>query len=792
MSIKAYITKHKYLADGCIQITQGSRTFEIPKTAISDKVKIFNGMSIEIKADGTRLIQISFPETKEAMKSFLLSYQMHKDYKNIISPLDEDFHKFSNALTNDVESTHCFWNRFWSYSKRLRKKNENLKNLTKPLLEIFKVVQQNNMCNKILHKLASTHQYKYIISHRDILFDLCKHIDNIDLFLTNPFKVKCPTSWKLDKFRVLENIALAVRLEREKRCVAIISRYIKQQMNEGVRHSCVQRKQVWEHSLKGCISYHINDISHQYIKDTMEKYNGKAFVFHKLTSNTTSTTKTMVYLKEEYDRETRVAESIHDIVQGDEVLYVEDGDISTYVDEYEEIYMEGKHLNDEQKAAVKSVLQNNFTLMTGPPGSGKSDVVKCICYVLTEHCGLKYADILLCAPTGKAASKLKYSKLEEGKEDKEDKDDKDNPNFIKPMTIHSAIYGTMMKSNDGSNDNSDDESDDEDFDMLQNKDFGMFSYKVIIVDEVSMMDTHLSDTFLGCIDKSNTIVMLIGDHNQLPSIGCGDLLRSLVNSKVIQKQQYVELKTVYRYGKDMQDLAKCIKDGIRFPLQNSEHIQWHQMQDVVDIYEQAFDLCNLKKGEGPQENKTCQVIIPTNRKEVGCNTFNEFCHDRLKPDNHRSKHPYPGELVMCIKNHKKPFVANGDVLYFGGLHVQNQKGVHATYNLFRQLQLYNEWNKESSQDKLDVSLPENNIRRCYGITIHKSQGSEWKDVIIMLNKDEHKNMLNRNLLYTAVTRVKKGVLHVFYDDESVLHQCIDKAFERNTCQQDIFLHVFGK
>jgi exodeoxyribonuclease V alpha subunit len=420
--------------------------------------------------------------------------------------------------------------------------------------------------------------------------------------------------------------------------------------------------------------------------------------------------------------------------------------------------------------------------MTGPPGSGKSDVVKCICYILTEHCSLSYSDILLCAPTGKAASKLKYPQHKETNDEVQVHED-GKQDCIQPLTVHGAIYGTIKKSNDNE---SDDDSDDEDNNMtLSNKDFGIFSHKVVIVDEVSMMDTSLCDTFLSCIDRSNTIVLLIGDHYQLPSISCGDMLRSLVSSKVIR--QHIDLKEVYRYGDKMKALATSIKEGRMFPLHNSKNIQWHNLQDVNDVYQHAFDICKLNKCEEPKE-KTCQVIIPTKTKEVGCDTFNEFCHDLLKPDNHKSKHPFQGELVMSTRNHKKLNVSNGDVLYHGG--IGEKKDGSVTYDVFRSLKLYKEWKAESSDDKLDVNLPSGDISKCYAITIHKSQGSEWDDVVILLNRDEHKNMLNRNLLYTAVTRVKQGVLHVFYDDENVLYNCLSREFSRNSCQKDIFINTF--
>jgi exodeoxyribonuclease V alpha subunit len=399
---------------------------------------------------------------------------------------------------------------------------------------------------------------------------------------------------------------------------------------------------VVENAMEKSIS---SDISKKMLKDVIESHDD--FVLHKQING--KQVKTMVYISNEYDTEMEIAESIADM-NNTNICINEDGlDLDCVIKSYETYVSQREYepkpnfkLNQEQKNAVKSTLQNALTLMTGPPGSGKSDVVNCICYIVTEFFKYSLDDVLLCAPTGKAASKLRYVKESIPYEDDE------NNNIIKGVTIHSAIW-KMKKSNYSQSDN---DSVDRDINDMYEQEFDCFKKKIVIVDEISMMDTQLWNLLLKCISKQETVVLFIGDHYQLPSINRGDVLRCLVSSKIITN--HIELIKVYRYGNEMTDLANAIKTGVPFKIKNSHNIKWYKSDDVDTIYEKVFDIYS--------KSSSIQVIIPTKKNEIGCNKFNQYLHDKLKPL-HASGKFFRGEKVMCTKNNREEEVSNGNSSY---------------------------------------------------------------------------------------------------------------------------------
>jgi RecD/TraA family predicted helicase len=748
------------------EITQQKKVFYVSNMVIHEKTSILNGMCLQY-INESEYVSLSLPNSKDAVNAFFLDFEHNKDIKNILEPIQDDYNTFKNDFLKKFEIIKDFALVFRKQKKSSTE--DNHKNITKVIDKIIKSIKQLNTYNEVLYKLCDAKQFQYI--NKGKLYDLCKYVKDVDTFLEYPFVIKCHSWWKWENFRVLENIALAMNIDMEKRCIAIIERYITETMSEGVRHSCVQRLVVVANSLNRCIS---EDITQHYVKDIIEKYDGKHFTLVKVKED--NKVKTMVYLQKEYENEISIVNNIVQLINSNNNLCFNKNNLNRYIKEYEDYdtnnSKDGKEFkfNEEQKKTIKSVLDNSFTLMTGPPGSGKSDVVKCICYILTEYCrNIQYDDILLCAPTGKAGSKLQYKNI-----NKYDKDDKNTgEDCIDGITLHSAIWKTRY--------NDDDDDDDDDDDKMFSMKCGHFKKKIVIVDEVSMMDTKLCELFLRCIKKHDTIVLMIGDHNQLPSIGYGNVLKCLVESKIVV--HHIELKEVYRYSDEMKKLANNIKEGKKFKIANSDKIIWCKTNDINNIYQEVFNLYNTN-----DDKQSIQVIIPTKTKELGCNTFNQFCHDKLKPHNHKSKHFFLGEKIMCTKNINKEGIFNGNTLYAGN--PCNDDGIKK-FNVFIDKEIYQQWrNDPGNVGKDEVkSIPGNNLGWCYAITIHKSQGSEWDDLVLILNHEYHSNMLNRNLLYTAITRVKKGKLYIYYDSKNVIYDCIKKEFHRDTCLTQLFREV---
>lgn len=783
---KGYITEVTFSKTGKWYVIQGRRTYDIPTTVFPDKVHVLRGMSLQY-IENTSYLELSLPTTEDALDSLLLHIENDKNYKDVL--VVEEYMRYKERLKREFRLKRSFMFAFKGVSSKM--KGDANVHITKLFDKIVKSVKQVNVYNNLLFSLRNCKQIQYI--KKPILYNICKYITNLERFILNPFNKQFKDWWKFEKFRVLENIALAFNVDKEMRCLAIIKRYICLQMMQGTRHSCVQRRDIWGKALIGCIP---SDITEQYIKDIIDAYDGVEFETYKIQEHKKS--KTMVYLKYVYDDELYISESIHEIIHSTSSISMERDDFDSMLVEYETYKREAStadggnpkfKFNKEQQEAIYSSINNNFTLMTGPPGAGKSDVVKGLCYGLLHHCGYNVENILLCAPTGKAAGKLKYKDFEACKLPDGAKIE------IPSSTLHSALYSTRQRNNDEQD--SDDE-DEDDMGTMSKLKLGFFEQKVIIVDEVSMLDTRLCRLLFQCIRKGNTKVLLIGDPHQLPSIGHGDFLRSLVRSEVIPKESHIDLIEVYRYGDAMKALSKQIKEGLEVTRIDSDHIHWYKVNNVTKIYEKIFSIyCKVQnKNQRLEEKdkKDLQVIIPTKKNEIGCITFNEFFHDKLKPVGHRGEF-FQGEKVLCTSNQKgKNKVYNGDVLYMGSPSAIKDDVI--SMSVFKEVKWLKAWqtnpNPDENKNEGLYTVPKKHLDYCYGISIHKSQGSEWDYVILILNSQYHQNMLNRNLLYTAVTRVKKERLYIFYDSEDVLKECVAREFHRDTCLKYILQDTFGQ
>lgn len=394
----------------------------------------------------------------------------------------------------------------------------------------------------------------------------------------------------------------------------------------------------------------------------------------------------------------------------------------------------GINLDDLQKKAVKEAVSNGLMIITGGPGTGKTTIITTIIqYFINDN-----KEVLLAAPTGRAAKRMSETTGYEA------------------QTIHRMLelVGDSSES-------------DSKLHFERNED-NPLEADVIIIDEMSMVDIALMNSLLKAI-TIGTKLILVGDVNQLPSIGAGNVLKDIIQSK---KFKVVQLNTIFRQAKESDIIvyAHKINAGQQIELNNnSRDFFLLKRSDVNIIIGTVIKLINEKL---PRYVKTkpydIQVLTPMRKGELGVERLNEILQKYLNPPSNDKiekefKHCIlrEGDKVMQIKNN---YQLEWDFV------VKNKRGTWSSYGsgngvfngdigIVEQINTFSKTviilfddNKlvEYGFEQIDE------LELAYAITIHKSQGSEYPAVIIPLLTGP-KMLLNRNILYTAVTRAKSCV-----------------------------------
>jgi len=436
-----------------------------------------------------------------------------------------------------------------------------------------------------------------------------------------------------------------------------------------------------------------------------------------------------IYLKQMHDTEIKLVGRIRELL-GQKVEVK--GDIDGMVELAQKVI--GMEYAPEQREAIKTVLSNPLSIISGGPGTGKSTVINGILITYQEL----YPDnfIYLAAPTGRAAKRMAE------------------------VTGHPAktVHRLLQYHPDGG--------------FRINKDNPLAWPGLLVIDESSMADLELMASIFEGV-SNNMQVVLVGDVDQLPSVGAGSVLRDLIVSDVIPT---VMLKYNYRQanGSKIAEYADTIRRGIVPPLlPKNEDVECLFVDDADQVSGMVLARIRqaIQEGYGPME---FQVLAPMHKGAAGVGTLNNAIQELINPpspDKKEYKHGKQGkevfrvgDKVMVVKNDYDKGVFNGDMGIIADIGDKNSKLGSGILVKFPNV----------------VFFPEEDIGKltlAYAGTVHRAQGSEFPLCIVVCVKS-HYIMLQRNLIYTANTRAKEKLVLVCQPDAVEIAVKNDKIIER--------------
>lgn len=455
------------------------------------------------------------------------------------------------------------------------------------------------------------------------------------------------------------------------------------------------------------------------------------------------------YLKPLYTAEKNVAERIYMMNRSKNVKHIDNFE--------KELAKQEKSLeiilSEKQREALKGVNENNVSIITGGPGTGKTTIIKSLIDIYKS----KKKKVVLCAPTGRAAKKMSEATGEEAK------------------TIHRLLEIGKI-----------------DDDRLSNvdADFKPIDADVIVIDEMSMVDIFIMNYITKAIYLGTKLV-LVGDSNQLPSVGAGSVLKDLIESNTIPT---VNLDKIFRQAakSDIIVNAHKVNNGEMFVdkkerEESNNDFFYINEQNVEKIVSQIVSLSTgrLSKYGDYDFSKDIQVLTPTKKGALGTKELNRVLQENINPEKEGKKERKYGDItfregdrVMQVKNNYDIFWDREiDGFYETGTGVFNGEfgKIEKIDNEEKQIQIEFDdgkiaWYMFSELEQLELA---------YAITIHKSQGSEF-NVVIMALPQAAPMLLTKNLLYTGITRAKK--LLIIFGSGNVVKYMINNSDskKRNT------------
>ena len=405
--------------------------------------------------------------------------------------------------------------------------------------------------------------------------------------------------------------------------------------------------------------------------------------------------------------------------------------------------------NDEQLNAIRSSLENRVTIITGGPGTGKTTIIKAITklYALINHLDNKELNehIALVAPTGRASKKLSES------------------TNLGASTIHRYLKWNKETDDFGINE------------------FNPNIQKLIIVDETSMIDNNLFNALLKGIGN-NIQLILVGDANQLPSVGPGLILSDLIDSNMFT---FCPLRRIYRQS--INSYIPILADEIKNQNLADNFMEAHDDYNFLKVSSNSVKniiqkICEKSLAKGLDEHDI-QILVPMYKGENGIDNMNLMLQELFNPKSDLKEEVVSGYItyregdkVLQLINDPEKGVFNGDIGYiFKILTIKHPKKQTIIIINFDGLKV--EYKKEEL-----VS-----IKHAYAMTIHKAQGSEFKHVIIPVVKNYYKMLYNK-LIYTAVSRAKTSLVIVGEEISFKMAVNNNYSINRKTDLLDKLLH----
>lgn len=389
-------------------------------------------------------------------------------------------------------------------------------------------------------------------------------------------------------------------------------------------------------------------------------------------------------------------------------------------------------LDELQKKAVTEAVRNGLLVITGGPGTGKTTTINAV----IKYFECEGLQVLLAAPTGRAAKRMTEATGQEA------------------GTIHRLleVNGAVAEQNNSVSGS------------FERNEQNPLDADVVIIDEMSMVDIYLMNALLKAVSVGTRLI-LVGDVNQLPSVGPGCVLKDIINSDYFN---VVMLNKIFRQAtqSDIIMNAHKINAGEQVATDNKSRDFFFLKRDEANIIISVMITLIQKKLPSyvNADPFDIQVLTPMRKGNLGVERLNLILQEYLNPKDNSKKEKETlqklfreGDKIMQTKNN---YQLEWEVCNKYGIPVENGIGIfNGDMGIIREINMYGEYMRIEFDEKRIVEYPFKQLEElelAYAITIHKSQGSEYPAVIIPLLSGP-RMLMNRNLLYTAVTRAKRCV-----------------------------------